>query len=82
MVHIASPAAFDFECLALGSIAQLIALTSEADEWLADNVSDEAVIDQSPYRAIIGEPRFLLDIALGMIGDGLTCEDSDKVELW
>lgn len=70
---------YDFACTDLGSIASLTALSAEADDWLAYYVDPEAPTDGSNFRTIYGEPRYMLDIALGMIGDGLTCEDSDKI---
>jgi hypothetical protein len=62
---------FDFECA-----------EAEAHDWMVENVpSYQLARFPNVLNTLTGEPRFMLDIALAMIADGLTCPNSDRVDL-
>lgn len=62
----------DFRLTDCGSIVALTPLTSEAEEWLNDNVHSEAW--QWMGSSLCIEPRYAMDIAAGMDRDGFTIE--------
>jgi hypothetical protein len=64
----------DFECADHGSIATITPLTEAAADWISENVEPSAI-----GFPLYAEPRYSLDIALGMIDAGLTCENSHLV---
>lgn len=72
---------YDFECADLGTVATITPRTEEAHDWMVENVPSYT-LKRFPnvLNTLTGEPRFMLDIALAMIGAGLTCHNSDKVE--
>lgn len=70
----------DFECTDLGTIATITPRTEQAHDWMAENVPSYTMKRfPNVLNTLSGEPRFMLDIALGMIDDGLTCLNSDRV---
>jgi hypothetical protein len=64
----------DFACADHVSLASITPLTGAAADWLTENVEPAEI-----GTPILAEPRFSLDIALGMIGAGLTCENSHLI---
>lgn len=72
---------YDFECRDHGgTVASISPLTEAAHDWMAENVPSYTLKRfHNVANTLSGEPRFMLDISLGMIADGLTCENSDKV---
>lgn len=64
----------DFACHDHISVASITPLTDSAADWLTDNVEPAEI-----GVPILAEPRFSLDIALGMIEAGLTCENSHLI---
>lgn len=66
--------AHDFACADHVTLASITPLTDTAAAWLSENVEPSEV-----GVPILAEPRFSLDIALGMIGAGMTCEGRDQL---
>lgn len=71
----------DFECADHGgTVATITPLTEAAHNWMTDNVPSYT-LRRFPHvlNTLSGEPRYILDIALAMIEDGLACHNSDRV---
>lgn len=61
--------ALDFIATDHGSIIMLAPQSQAADDWLADNIGDDALYMGD---ALAVEPRYFGDIAAGIIADGLS----------
>lgn len=61
----------DFTSTNLGSIIMLVPITDRASDWIADNIDPTAC-----GESVNIEPRYFLDIAEGLLGDGLTLQDT------
>ena len=59
----------DFRVESYGSIFLLQPLTPAANEWVAQHIPDDA---QRWGGAIVVEHRFIMDIVVGIRGDGLS----------
>ena len=59
----------DFEVTNHGSIVLIAPLTQDADNWLDENIGDDAMYMGS---ALAVEPRYAGNIIAGMLNDGLT----------
>lgn len=72
-------AVYDFECADhAGTVATITPRSDAARDWLFANASHES-LRMVGGCYVIGEPKPMLDIALGMIADGLTCPGSDRL---
>lgn len=64
----------DFISANQGSIVTLTALTQRALDWVDLNLDDEA----SPHLATVDiDSRYFLDIAIGLLSDGLSMQDAN-----
>lgn len=62
----------DFISANHGTIISLTPMTDAAHEWAASNLA----ADPDLPGAVNVEPRYFLDIACGLLNDGLTLQDS------
>lgn len=62
----------DFSIQDHGSICILTALTEAAQQWVAENIPEDA--QRWGVNGVVVEPRYLSDIVAGAINDGLEVE--------
>lgn len=71
---------YDFTCTHAGAVATIATNNWKTTQWIRENVPDAVGnVVGANYAAVTGEPRFMLDMALGLIEAGFTCEDHELI---
>jgi len=71
---------YDFACTQAGAVATIVTNNWKTTQWIRENVPDAVgTVVGANYATVTGEPRFMLDMAMGLIRAGFTCENHEMV---
>ena len=71
----------DFTCTDHGTTATIVTNNWTTTQWVRDNVpAAEGQVTGANYATITGEPRFMMEIATGLIDAGFTCVDHELLK--
>lgn len=70
----------DFACVDNGTTATISTNSWPATQWIRENVPEaQGAVVGANYSTIVGEPRQMLEIALGLVAAGFTCENQERI---
>lgn len=71
---------YDFTCTDNGSTATIETSNWSTTQWIRENVPEAVgTVVGANYATVVGEPRFMLEIATGLIEAGFTCENHQLI---